>query len=112
MELARRSAREAGVQNVRFFQGDVKKTCESLIAEGERFDLLLADPPRTGAPGLAEWAEKLGVTTVVYVACDPVALAKDAKALLGKGFRAESVQVVDMFPQTRHVEAVMKFVKP
>lgn len=110
-ELARRSAREAGVQNVRFFQGDVKQTCESLIREGEKFDRLLADPPRTGAPGIAEWAEKLGVTTVVYVACDPASLARDAKALLGKGYRPEAVQVVDMFPQTRHVEAVMKFGK-
>lgn len=110
-ELARRSAREGGVSNVRFFQADVKKTCESLINEGEKFTRLLADPPRTGAPGLADWASALGVATVVYVACDPSALAKDAKLLAARGYRPEALQVVDMFPQTRHVEAVMSFVK-
>ena len=53
--------------------------------------------------------EGLGVRRVVYVACDASALARDARALLSAGFRPESVQVVDMFPQTRHVEAVMAF---
>lgn len=108
-ELARRSAREGGVTNVRFFQGDVKKTCESLAREGERFTRMLVDPPRTGAPGIAEWALALGVSSLVYVACDPSALAKDAKALIARGFSPDSLQVVDMFPQTRHVEAVMSF---
>jgi 23S rRNA (uracil1939-C5)-methyltransferase len=109
VELAQRSAREGGVGNVRFVQGDARKVTEGLIAEGKRFELLLADPPRTGAPGLGKQARALGVKRVVYVACDPGALARDAAGLVEAGYQPLALQVVDMFPQTHHVESVMSF---
>ncbi len=109
VELARRSVAEAKLENVRFVLGDTQKVVQGLIAEGQRFDSLLLDPPRTGAKGCEGWATALGVRRVVYVACDPGALARDAKALAGAGFRPSSLRIVDMFPQTRHVEAVMRF---
>ncbi len=109
VELARRSVQETRLPNVRFMLGDARKVTEGLIAEGARFDLLLADPPRTGAPGIAGWAGKLGVRRVVYVACDPGALARDAAELKTAGFKPHTLQLIDMFPQTRHVEAVMAF---
>jgi 23S rRNA (uracil1939-C5)-methyltransferase len=109
VDLAQRSAREGGVANVRFIQGDSRKVCEGLIREGKRFDLALVDPPRTGAPGLAKWLTALGVKRVVYVACDPGALARDAAALAQAGYAPRALQVVDMFPQTHHVESVMSF---
>ena len=109
VELAPRSAREGGVANVRFVQGDARKVCEGLIREGKRFDLALADPPRTGAPGLARWLKALGVKRVVYVACDPGSLARDAAGLVEAGYKPLALQVVDMFPQTHHVESVMSF---
>ncbi|PTL85859.1 class I SAM-dependent RNA methyltransferase [Vitiosangium sp. GDMCC 1.1324] len=112
VELAQRSAREGGVANVRFVQGDARKVCEGLIREGKRFDLALADPPRTGAPGLARWLKALGVKRVVYVACDPGSLARDAAGLVEAGYKALALQVVDMFPQTHHVESVMSFEVP
>ncbi|OJH41831.1 class I SAM-dependent RNA methyltransferase [Cystobacter ferrugineus] len=109
VDLAQRSAREGHVTNVRFVQGDSRKVCEGLIREGKRFDLALVDPPRTGAPGLAKWLTALGVKRVVYVACDPGALARDAAALAQAGYAPRALQVVDMFPQTHHVESVMSF---
>ncbi|ATB33712.1 class I SAM-dependent RNA methyltransferase [Melittangium boletus] len=109
VDLAQRGAREGGVANVRFIQGDVRKACEGLIREGRRFDLALVDPPRTGAPGLAKWLKALGVHRVVYVACDPGALARDAGGLVEAGYAPTALQVVDMFPQTHHVETVMAF---
>lgn len=107
IELAQRTAREAGAANVRFIQGDVTKVCEGLVREGRRFDLLLADPPRSGAPRLRDLAVGLGVRRVVYVACDPASLARDAAGLASAGFHPRRLQIVDMFPQTRHVEVVM-----
>ncbi|MBU8894734.1 class I SAM-dependent RNA methyltransferase [Corallococcus sp. H22C18031201] len=109
VEAAQRSAREGGVGNVRFVQGDARKVCDGLVSEGRRFDLCLADPPRTGAAGIAGWMTALGVRRVVYVACDPASLARDAAGLVAAGYRPVALQVVDMFPQTHHVEAVMSF---
>ncbi|MCY1023206.1 class I SAM-dependent RNA methyltransferase [Pyxidicoccus sp. MSG2] len=109
VELAQRSAREGGVGNVRFIQGDARKACDGLVSEGRKFDVCLADPPRTGAPGLAKWMTALGVRRVVYVACDPASLARDAAGLVEAGYKPLALQVVDMFPQTHHVEAVMSF---
>ncbi|MFL5321237.1 MAG: class I SAM-dependent RNA methyltransferase [Myxococcaceae bacterium] len=108
-ELARRSAQEGGVTNVRFMLGDAIKLSQGLVKEKDRFDLLFVDPPRTGAPGIAEIAKGLGVRRVVYVACDPAALARDAEDLKARGFAPKALQLVDMFPQTHHIEAVMAF---
>jgi 23S rRNA (uracil1939-C5)-methyltransferase len=95
--------------NVRWIQGDAEKVVKGLVAEKAAFDCLLLDPPRTGAPGVGRWAKAFGVTRVVYVACDPAALARDASDLNANGLKPESVQLFDMFPQTHHVEAVMIF---
>jgi len=109
LELARRSAEEGRVTNVRFVQGEAGRVCEGLVCEGARFDRIFADPPRSGASQIARWAERLKARNVVYVACDPGALARDAGRLRAAGFAAQTLQLVDLFPQTPHVEAVMSF---
>jgi len=109
LELARRSAREAKVANLRFIEGDTQKVVQGLLAERQRFDVLLVDPPRAGAKGVGAWARGLGVRQVAYVSCDPASLARDARELVASGFTPGTLQGVDMFPQTRHVEAVMSF---
>jgi 23S rRNA (uracil1939-C5)-methyltransferase len=100
---------EAHLGNVRFVQGDSLKVARGLVKEGRRFELLLADPPRTGSPGLGELARDLGVRRVVYVACDAGALAGDAAGLVSAGFRLTTVQLVDMFPGTHHSETLAAF---
>jgi 23S rRNA (uracil1939-C5)-methyltransferase len=105
LQLAQKAAGE--VKNVRFVQGDALKILEGLVKEGQKFDRVLVDPPRTGAPGLGMLASKTGATRLVYVACDPAALARDAEELFAHGFRPLSLQLFDLFPQTRHVEAVL-----
>jgi len=107
--LAQKAALRHGVTNVRFVQGDSEKIATGLVRESERFDRLLVDPPRTGAPGVGAWASGLLVERVVYVACDPASLARDAKELASKGYRPLALQLFDLFPQTHHVEAVMAF---
>lgn len=109
LALAQQAARKQGFTNIRFAQGDCEKFAKGLVKEGQRFERLLLDPPRAGAPGVGEWASKLLVSRVVYVACDPGALARDAAELLAQGFEPGSVRLFDLFPQTRHVEVVMSF---
>lgn len=111
VSLGQKAAREAGISNLRFVQGDAIQVALGLAGEGRRFRHLLADPPRTGAPKLPSVAKALGVDHLVYVACDPAALARDARALGENGFAPDTLQVVDLFPQTHHVEAVMSFAR-
>jgi 23S rRNA (uracil1939-C5)-methyltransferase len=107
--LAVAASIEAHLGNVRFVQGDADKVSRGLVKEGRRFDLLLADPPRTGAPGLGAVARDLGVRRLVYVACDAGALARDAAGLRAAGFRLTTLQLVDMFPGTHHAETLAAF---
>ncbi|PZR17419.1 MAG: class I SAM-dependent RNA methyltransferase [Archangium gephyra] len=109
--LAQKAALKHGVANVRFVQGDSEKIAKGFVNERERFDRLLVDPPRSGAPGIGSWANGLLASRVVYVACDPTSLARDAKDLGEHGFRPIALQLFDLFPQSHHIEAVMAFTR-
>jgi 23S rRNA (uracil1939-C5)-methyltransferase len=73
-------------------------------------DVVVLDPPRTGA-GERVVGDLLGlaVPTIVYVACDVAALARDARSLVAGGYRLVAAQPLDLFPMTHHVEVVATF---
>jgi tRNA/tmRNA/rRNA uracil-C5-methylase (TrmA/RlmC/RlmD family) len=73
-------------------------------------DVVVLDPPRTGA-GAAVLADlaALAPAAIVYVACDPAALARDTRTLADLGYRLERAQPLDLFPMTHHVEVVASF---
>ena len=77
-----------------------------------RADVVIADPARAGlgAEGVAQ-VVATGAPRVALVSCDPAALARDVRLLVDAGYRAEGVELVDMFPHTHHVEAVTTLVK-
>ena len=67
----------------------------------------MVDPPRSGlGERVARLLETLGAPRVVYVSCDPATLARDLLILLEQGYRIEQVHLVDLFPQTYHLETV------
>ena len=73
-------------------------------------DLVVADPARSGlGPGAAAATAALNAPTLVLVSCDPASLARDARILGPLGYRLESVEVLDLFPDTFHPEAVSRF---
>jgi 23S rRNA (uracil1939-C5)-methyltransferase len=113
LELARADLADAPV---RFFAGDALALARAFARErgaaARRFDRVLLDPPRDGAKGIGPALRELGVARAVYVSCDPATLARDLKACVECGFRVETVQAVDLFPQTHHVEAVALLVGP
>lgn len=78
-----------------------------MIEAGQRFDLAVLDPPREGAKGLMPGLAALGPRRVVYVSCHPAALARDASELAAAGYRPSALTVLDLFPHTGHVEAVL-----
>lgn len=77
-----------------------------LRASGERFDVIVLDPPRAGAADVLEGLAAFAARRIVYVSCDPMTLARDVRRLGGLGYRALTAQPVDMMPQTSHVEVV------
>ncbi len=71
-------------------------------------DLAVVDPPRSGlGERVARLLASLGAPRVIYVSCDPATLARDLVPLLAAGYRAEQVHLVDLFPQTYHLESIV-----
>lgn len=94
----------AGLPNLEFIAG---KTEEVLPRLEERPDAVVLDPARVGChPAVLTALADLKVPRIAYVSCDPATLARDLSVLAERGFRLESVQPLDMFPQTYHIESV------
>ncbi len=80
---------------------------ERSLADAGRFDLAVVDPPRSGMTRRAlDALAQTGARRVCYVSCDPVTLARDARALTDAGYRVGHVTPVDLFAQSWHVESV------
>ncbi len=84
---------------------------EHVLADlADSVDAVVLDPPRSGAgPALCAAIAERGPAVIVYVACDPAALARDTAALATAGYRLDTLQAFDAFPQTHHVECVARF---
>jgi 23S rRNA (uracil1939-C5)-methyltransferase len=87
--------------------GDAFSSAERWSAEGRRFDIVVCDPPRAGLGARAPSVARLARNSLVLVSCRLESACRDAARLVAEGFRIESVALFDMFPQTRHVEAVL-----
>jgi 23S rRNA (uracil1939-C5)-methyltransferase len=100
------NAERVGLTNVRAEQQPAEKFLAPL---GRAPDFVLLDPPRTGlGPEMVAQLIRLRPRRVTIVACDPVTLARDLAGLTGGGFRIEGLTMVDLFPQTFHLETVMR----
>jgi 23S rRNA (uracil1939-C5)-methyltransferase len=76
--------------------------------DGPAPDAILLDPPRAGlGQPAAKRLAKIGAPTIVYVACDPPTLSRDLAVLTAAGYKLEKVFLVDLFPQTFHIESVV-----
>lgn len=86
---------------------DAGQALAEMSEQGQRFDLVVLDPPRAGAKGMMPHLASLEPKRIVYVSCHPAALARDAKLLADYGYNPLELHALDMFPQTSHVEAVL-----
>lgn len=105
IEDAKENARLNGAANIEF----VCEEMENWIKDAKDLDVVVLNPPRKGcdASFLAE-LERLRPKRIVYISCDPATLARDLAELRDYGYSIDAVQPVDMFPQTAHVETVVK----
>jgi 23S rRNA (uracil1939-C5)-methyltransferase len=97
-----------GIENARFFAGNVGQTIEELREQAGSPDVVVVDPPRAGLAGKAlRRTGGLGADRIVYVSCNPTTLASDLQVLRDEyGYELERCRPVDMFPHTPHVESV------
>ncbi|MBP3921987.1 MAG: 23S rRNA (uracil(1939)-C(5))-methyltransferase RlmD [Ruminiclostridium sp.] len=96
------------ITSVEFFCDDAGKFMVALAEKGEKADVVFTDPPRAGCSReFLQSLVKLSPRRIVYISCNPETLARDMQYLLHKGYRAEKIQPVDMFPHTRHVECIV-----
>jgi 23S rRNA (uracil1939-C5)-methyltransferase len=98
---------ENALRNVTAVRGTVEANLEAAKREIEgKAVSIVVDPPREGMRGdVIGFLKEVQVRNLVYVSCDPSTLARDLKRL-GPGFTLTKITPLDMFPQTRHIEAV------
>jgi 23S rRNA (uracil1939-C5)-methyltransferase len=76
-------------------------------ASGLRPDLIVVDPPRGGlGEGVVRSLSKLEAPKITYVSCDPSTLARDLRLMTSLGYRITNAHLIDLFPQTFHIESV------
>lgn len=107
IEFAEKNAANAGLSNIEFISEGVEKFIKE--REAADVDLVLLDPPRAGT-SKETIVRILGLQSKVisYVSCDPSILARDLRWMLDRGYAIDSITGLDLFPQTHHVETVVR----
>lgn len=113
VDRARENARRNDIANCNFVVGDLFTEHWDLpggdSGDSSLANKVLLDPPRSGALEVCKRLASHKVERVVYVSCNPVTLARDARVLVESGYRMDKAGVVDMFPHTTHVESIACF---
>ena len=109
VERAEQNAVSNNLHNAAFFQADLSQPLVDAVWAKEGFDAVLLDPPRDGAYEVVRILSGLGAKRLVYVSCNPATLARDTFELMKQGYRLKRAGILDMFPQTAHVEAMALF---
>ncbi len=108
---ARESAQANGIDNTGYHAADLTRADPSVEWMRRRYDKILLDPPRSGAFEIAQVIDRFDARRIVYVSCQPSSLVRDAAIICAHGYRLSHVGIIDMFPQTAHVESMAVFEK-
>lgn len=117
VQRARDNASRNGLENLTFEDADLSRPLAqqgwARLPDGDlrTWDVILLDPPRAGAAGIVAQLGELGAKKILYVSCDPATLARDALILQQQGYVLERLGIMDMFPQTAHVESMALFTR-
>ena len=105
---ARQNCRLNGIDNCTFIEGDIRQVLPALPQTPQ---LVIIDPPRVGMhKDVVAAILRIAAPRMVYVSCNPSTLARDL-ALMAADYRIDSVQPVDLFPHTFHIESVVKLTR-
>jgi 23S rRNA (uracil1939-C5)-methyltransferase len=110
VERARANAQRNGITNAEFLATNLMAEDQDAPWTRAHYDRVLIDPPRAGAREVLPVVAKCGAQRVVYVSCHPGSLARDAGILVNDfGFKLRAAGIMNMFPQTAHVESIAVF---
>ena len=102
------NAKRNDIRNIRFYNDDAGKFMVEMAQKGEKADVVIMDPPRTGSDeAFLSSVVKLSPERVVYVSCGPETLARDLKYLTKHGYTVKRATPYDCFPYTEHIETVV-----
>lgn len=107
VSLARHNAGRAGLKNAQFYRANLSENFTHAPWYRSGFDLILLDPPRTGAREAVAQLAGYGARRILYISCNPSALAADLAPLLQAGYRVSRLGIMDLFPHTAHVESML-----
>tara|TARA_R110001592_G_scaffold7126_4_gene40178 strand:+ start:5946 stop:7382 length:1437 start_codon:yes stop_codon:yes gene_type:complete len=99
------------ISNANFYTADLQADFRTKLWAKQSFDKILIDPPRSGALVVANYLHHFNAQRIVYISCNPATLARDAGVLSTHGYRLDASGVIDMFPNTAHVESIAVFVR-
>jgi len=109
---AKENARHNGIDNVEFYAADLSKDISDQPWANRKYNKILLDPSRAGASEVLHHFKKWQPEQIVYVSCNPSTLARDAGILVNElGYKLVKAGVMDMFPQTGHVESIALFTR-
>ena len=96
------------ISNIRFYCNDAGRFMVNMAERGDRADVVIMDPPRSGSTEeFMDSIKKMGADKLVYISCNPETLARDLRYMKKLGYRVDgNVVGVDMFAETYHVETV------
>jgi len=112
VERAYMNAKANNIENVDFYAANLDDVDEVTRLVQQFCNKVLIDPPRSGALEIVKQIDTLNPERIVYVSCNPITLARDTDILVNqKGYILKKAGVMDMFPQTAHVESIALFEK-
>lgn len=107
VKFAKLNAERRGIQNAEFIRGDVEVVLRDIAHKKDAIDLIILDPPRTGlSPETLTAIFSLKSQDIIYISCNPATQARDVKFLHEHGYDLQSLQPLDMFAQTEHIETI------
>jgi 23S rRNA (uracil1939-C5)-methyltransferase len=106
---ARESALANNITNTDYHVADLSQPDTDFAWMKRQYDKILLDPPRSGALEMAQLTGRFNASRIVYVSCQPSSLVRDAAIICAQGYRMTHLGIMDMFPQTAHVESMAVF---
>ena len=108
---AKKNAEDNNIFNCNFEQKSAGDAMAECVTAKEQFDLILLDPPRQGCAEVISSLAETGAEQIIYISCDPATLSRDLLLMKEQRYEIEKMQMIDMFPQTHHMETIVKLKK-